>query len=99
MINSNIGLISYDEVVFAGGYPGVNNDHYYLNRNSSFWLISPARFYTPSSSSAVWKLFPTGYLNSADILIAVSPLYPVINLNSDVKVIGSGTNSDPYIVQ
>ena len=99
MINSNIGLISYEEAVFAGGYPGVNNDRYYLNRNSSFWLISPAGFYIPSSSSAVWKLFPTGYLNSADILIAVSPLYPVINLNSDVKVIGSGIGSDPYIVQ
>ena len=44
IVNASVGLLSYDEVVYAGGYYGQSNSNYYLYNNKHFWTMSPAGF-------------------------------------------------------
>lgn len=41
LVNTNIGLITCDEVIFAGGYFS-KSSNYYLNNGTNFWTMSPA---------------------------------------------------------
>ena len=95
IVNSNIGLITYDEVVFAGGYYYQANSNYYLYNNINSWSISPTGF---DQKSYVWFLNTSGFLsfNNSSVYLA---LRPVINLRTNTIVTGSGTSTDPYVVQ
>lgn len=99
LVNASVGLITYDEVVFAGAYYKEDNTSFYLYNNFSFWTMSPAGT-NPSLTAWVWRIAPTSdhqygfYLYSvADYSIG---LRPVINLNIDTKAIGLGTIDKPY---
>ena len=99
MINSGVGLITYDEVVFAGGYPLALNDSYYLDNNSGlhWWTMSPAG--QTSLASAAWGYHTTmGFCNFGTNYPSTI-VRAVINLKSDVTVMGSGTIDDPYVIQ
>ena len=50
VVNASVGLLSYDEVVYAGGYRGQSNSNYYLYNNAYFWTMSPAGFSGSSSN-------------------------------------------------
>ena len=95
VVNASVGLLTYDEVVYAGGYYGKSNSNYYLYNNTYFWTMSPAGFSGPYSS--VWGVHATGYIDfySAEGTCAVRP---VLNLNADTLATGSGTSSDPFVV-
>ena len=41
-VSASVGLLSYDEVVHAGGYYSQTNSNYYLYNNKYFWTMSPA---------------------------------------------------------
>lgn len=94
-----IGLLSSDEMLFAGSVAGTANKDYYLyNRsiNSSWWLISPSKSdmtYYPS----MMIVSSDGSIKAGAEVNTSNALRPVINLNSDVLVTGKGTISDPYI--
>lgn len=94
-----IGLLSSDEMLFAGSLVGTANKDYYLyNRsiNSSWWLLSPSKSdmtYYPSMMIAS----SDGSIKAGAEVNMSNALRPVINLNSDVLVTGKGTISDPYI--
>jgi len=98
VINSNVGLISYDEVIYAGGYPYVSNpDSYYLADITNFynsWTTSPGGV---GGSPQVW------ILNHSPFTIGLNSTYPyclrpVINLKVDTVVTGSGTSGSPWKV-
>ena len=97
LVNANIGLITYDEAVYAGGYFSRNNSNYYLYNPAIYsWTMSPAG--VASNYSYMWRIESGGYFwylssNSG------SSLRAVINLKSDVKASGTGTSSDPFVVQ
>ena len=95
VVNASVGLLTYDEVVYAGGYPYSNNNSYYLYNNTYFWTMSPAGF--SGSFSYVWYVGTTGdvYNNYVNITCAVRP---VIILNADTLATGSGTSSDPFVI-
>ena len=90
-ISAKIGLITYDEANFAGLH--------YSNTCSSCYL----KFSTPTMSIAgysgsagkVWSISSTGKLE-ATATSTSGTIYPVISLNANVEVTGSGTSSDPY---
>ena len=42
VLNLKIGLLSYDELVYAGAYPGKSNTTFYLYKNFNWWTMSPA---------------------------------------------------------
>jgi len=101
IINSKVGLITYDEVIYAGGYPTLANRNYYLyNGNesaTSMWTMTPA-------AGVGWENLPCAWVVGSDGTIYTDSVYydgsvrPVINLKSDVLATGSGTTSDPYFI-
>ena len=95
VVNASVGLLSYDEVVYAGGYYGKSNNDYYLHNNTYFWTMSPTGF--ASGSSYVWYVSTSGdiyYSYVSDI----SRLRAVLNLTANTLATGSGTSSDPFVI-
>ena len=95
VINASVGLLSYDEVVYAGGYYGKSNSNYYLYNNKYFWTMSPAGF--SGSRSNVWIVYTTGHIHDRSVS-GTYAVRPVIILNADTLATGSGTSSDPFVI-
>ena len=88
-----IGLITADEIAFAGGVYITNNKIYYLYNNQNYWTMTPHS----SISSTNFMLSSTGGI-TASIVKNYYGVRPVINLKSDTKFEGSGTSTDPFTV-
>ena len=96
IVNANIGLLTYDEVVYAGGYCNQINSNYYLYNSTYFLTISPAGF--DGSYARVWDMF-AGPL-SGPYVSSVRCLRPVLILNADTKISsGDGTKENPFTIQ
>ena len=101
-INSKIGLITADELAFAGYAFKLKNTTTYLQENATdtytnWWSLSP--IYFGGSDANVWVV--NGGLGTFD-LNYVSYTYavrPSISLKSTTKVTGDGTSSSPFIVK
>ena len=105
-----IGLITTDEVILAGHAGGVfdgtynhmkaNNGSYFVS-GTSFWTMTPAGVYNPFGNTiwytSVFYFSGSGRIDSTDA-VGPSGLRPVINLKSGVTITGSGTKTDPYVV-
>ena len=95
---AKIGMLTADEIAFAGGVYGKDNINYYLNKNASaefWWTISPSNYW---GYARVWyvakngNLAYDGYVHSNNIAVR-----PSITLSSKVKWSeGVGTASSPY---
>ena len=91
-----IGLISADEVAYAGGVYGTNNTSYYLYTNSSYWTMSPRNF--NGALASVFAVNSVGSLGHWHVNYAYG-VRPVVNLKADVQIsTGSGTSSNPYVI-
>ena len=97
VVNASVGLLTYDEVVYAGGYYAQNNNNYYLYNNTYFWTMSPAGF--SGSNSYVWIVYAAGYIYRSSVDDPSIRLRPVIILNADTLATGTGTSSDPFVIQ
>ena len=97
VVNASVGLLSYDEVVYAGGYPFSNNDNYYLNNPAiDWWTMSPAGI--SGSFSIVWCVDATGVFNSNYVNYA-RRLRAVLNLTADTQISdGDGTKENPFTI-
>ena len=96
VINASVGLLTYDEVVYAGGYYNQNNSNYYLNNPAIYWwTMSPAGF--TGSYSDVWLVRNTDSIDY-NYVNATYSLRAVLILNADTLATGSGTSSDPFVV-
>ena len=95
--NLKIGLLSADEVAFAGGKYGTNNQDFYLYKDSDYWLGTPYNFGGVFSNMFV---FSSSYsLSTRSIFNVTCDVVPVINLKSDtLYTSGTGTSSDPYVI-
>ena len=92
-----IGLITADEVAFAGGVYNTSNTSYYLYNNAAYWTMSPS-FYN-SNGARVFGVNSDGFLYAGNFVTWTSPgVRPVINIRSNVELTGSGTTSDPFVV-
>ena len=98
VVNASVGLLNYDEVVYAGGYYGQSNSNYYLNNPAIFWwTMSPAGF--SGSLSTVWYVDTTGYFNNGRVN-ATLRLRAVLILNADTQISGgNGTKENPFVVE
>ena len=91
-----IGLITADEVAFAGGVYNTYNASYYLYTGNSYWTMSPSYF---SGRANVIIVYSEGSITWHTNGVAYNiGMRPVINLRADVTITGSGTISDPYVV-
>lgn len=96
---SKIGLMTVDEVVFAGGLYEEENTNYYLYNEDidNLWWTSSL---STNSESAFYPFLVDA---SGELVDDVDgSLYrnfrPVISLNRTVIVSGTGTVNDPYVV-
>ena len=91
-----IGLITADEVAYAGGVYGSNNTSYYLYTGQYYWTMSP--YNTNSSGTArVFNVNSNGSLDWHGVDNAYG-VRPVINLKADVQFTGEGTVNSPFEV-
>lgn len=93
-----VGLITIDEVAFAGGVYLSANPEYYLYTGQTYWTMSPSHFNSSFAPANTWHVNSTGYL-SAFWVTTSSGVRPVINLSPDILITGGdGTKNNPYTV-
>ena len=101
---AKVGLLTADEIAFAGGAYGTSNATYYIKGNANsgdWWALSPS--YSDGDGARVCGLH--GRNSSADgglVVVSVSIRYggvrPALSLQSGVKISSSGIGSatNPY---
>ncbi len=97
-----VGLITADEVSFAGGLSYRVNYGYWLHTDKNYWTMSPFSLY--NKSAAVFGVHESGQIYGGS-MGNLFGLRPVINLKADTKFkfdkpdeATKGTSSNPYIV-
>ncbi|MBE6154910.1 MAG: hypothetical protein E7163_05010 [Firmicutes bacterium] len=98
LYKTKIGLITADEVAYAGGVDGVNNYSYYLYTCTWYWTLSPGLF--NGTIAYVFGVYWDGFLGDDNLVDDPDGgVRPVINLRADNLIIsGSGTETDPYVI-
>ncbi len=109
-----IGLMTADEISYAGGVYGTLNPYVYYYRNSKsgsgtdvsvtgtnyWWTMSPYSF--NSKFADMFSVRGSGYagrLSLDDVDNSSRVVRPVISLKSCVEFEGSGLSNDPYTVK
>ncbi len=97
-----VGLITMDEVIYAGGFAGQANNGYWLYTNQYYWTMSPFSMYS-SGYAQVFYVYDNGNLSGNGVNLNIYGVRPVINLKSTVKITTNGegdpgTTTNPYIV-
>ena len=94
-----IGLLTADEIAFAGSIAYTYNRSTYLQENTGttwWWSLSPYVFFV-GGRARVWFVgsgdLGSGYVNYD------GGLRPVISLISSTNVTGDGTSENPYVVE
>ena len=92
-----IGLITTDEVAYAGGVYGSTNASYYLYTNQNYWTMSPSYF--GGSLADVFDVYSTGAIGSDWGVNSAYGVRPVINLKAKVTISGGdGSSTNPYVI-
>ena len=98
ILYKKIGLISYDEVVYAGGYINKKMSAWYLYSDIDTFMINPGGF--DKTDGRGWIVYRNqDNVSGSKLLIMPSPVRPVINIKPNVKASGIGTSSDPFVVE
>ena len=105
-----IGLITMDELLLAGFGGGAfegeivyqkKGYNTFLNTGNYYWTMTPV-YGTYAIGDASWttSVFLKADNKINDFVVTVNRAYlrPVLNIRSDVTITGSGTMTDPYVV-
>jgi len=99
-----IGLLTLDEVVYAGGVVTKNgitsyNTNYYLHNGQYWWTMTPTGVYNSYNDNRIGLPTGDGRVNYGHTYHG-NGFRPVINLKSNVEVAGGfGTESEPYVIR
>ena len=110
LVNSNIGLLTYDDLIYAGNYVNQTNNSNYLNNGFSYWTMSPSGVDTFDMHSDIWFIYDNSkigclYVDWSNEKYSVGKKYyvslrPVINLKSDIQISsGNGTKDNPFTIE
>ncbi len=88
-----VGLISADELVFAGARDGSTNNKFYLYSGNNYWQLTPTSFF--AGCTRVSYISSEGYFSSQCVSNYFG-LRPVISLKPDISFSGNGTMSSPF---
>ena len=95
-----IGLLTADEIAFAGSIVYNYNRSTYLQENATdtfWWSLSPTNF--NGSFADVWLVYSGYLLYNEGGVRSYGGLRPSISLISSTSVTGNGTSEDPYVVK
>ena len=98
---NKVGMLTFDEVVFAGGGK-TTNSNYYLNNNvttNKWWAISPSYFQNIGSTTGSSIIYDNGFINADDVNSNFALRPTVTLLSSTIINSGNGTIENPYIVK
>ena len=98
-ITSKVGLITADELAFAGYAFNQNNTTTYLQENATYtwwWSLSPSRFF--GSYASVWGVDGDDGSFVGNSVNGTGGVRPSIFLKPSTNATGNGTSEDPYIV-
>ena len=93
-----VGLITADEVTYAGG-KNANNTSYYLYNGQNYWTMSPSGW--SGGYACAFAVSTSGYISDWYVNNTSLGVRPVINLKADTLFAsgGTGTLDNPYVVQ
>ena len=91
-----VGLISADEITFAGLPAGKTNNSFYLYTGDYYWAGSPVEF-TDGIRAYGFYVGDDGYLYYGRVYYSYG-VRGVVSLSSESKLLGSGTYNDVYTV-
>ena len=91
-----VGLITIDEVAMAGGHFVTDNRNYYLYTGTFYYTMTP-NFFRSTGTAFVFIVNNTGKFPNSSIG-SIAYIRPVINLNGNVKLSGTGTYDNVYEV-
>jgi len=96
-LDNPIGLITADEVAYAGGVYNETNESMYLSGVNT-WTMSP--FYFFGGDAYAWVVSGGGIAGSGYVDYGAG-VRPVINLKSTVEIVegGTGTSGNPYVIK
>ena len=98
-INSKVGLITADELAYAGYAYAKNNTTTYLQENATdtyWWSLSPVVF--GSGAAVVWNVNGGNGRFVDNSVRGTFGVRPSISLKSTTNVTGEGTSSSPFII-
>lgn len=97
-----IGLLTSDEVLFAGHGFQIRNETNYLYENSSavwWWTMSPGN-YSSNDVGFLFNLYVGDDGVSGNYVINEQGLRPTIALTSTTRISkGTGTSENPYVIK
>ena len=94
-----IGLITADELNFAGLSYGYLNKMSYTYYSGSYWTMTPQDYVSSVTTARVWRAQGDGSIGYGSIT-DTGNIRPVINLKADTEISsGIGTKNDPFIVK
>lgn len=113
MLNEPVGLITADELTFAGSRtqiktydPVVENLKYYLHTGISFWTMTPFSFYTENSIAGVRGFFEqrsSGKVAFNTFSQTAGGIRPVISLKNNALIYNeetsNGSREYPFVVE
>lgn len=94
-----IGLLTIDEVIYAGASIDSANTNYYLQKEEidSWWTMSASK--DNESGIYFYSINKDGSINADSVGNSPKNIRPVINLKKDVKMIGDGTKENPFKIE
>ena len=98
-ITSKVGLITADELAFAGYAWNIGNTTTYLQENATdtyWWSLSPSDF--SGGRAGVWIVYGSSGIFGNIYVSDTYGVRPSISLKSTTNVTGEGTSSTPYII-
>ena len=102
VFEDKIGLLSSDEYVFAGGAFRTSNTTMFLNDFSSsyaWWTLSPAYYDSYLTTVGLFMVNANGSITDwpdGNTIKNAYAIRPVITVNGNLTITGSGTSTDPY---
>ena len=99
-LNYPVGLITADELAFAGMVNELTNLHGWAYNNYNYYTMTPKLFYSTGMAPYVWVMDGNDD-NFGEWRIGSNiSVRPVINLKSDVEITGGiGTINDPFVIK
>ena len=91
-----VGLITVDEALAGGGKGGSSNSSYYLYTGNYYWTMSP--YYFSGTVAFEFLVRSGGVIYNYNVSRSYG-VRPVLSLKSDITLTGTGTQTDPWIVQ
>ena len=98
-INSKVGLVTADELAYAGYAYNIGNTTTYLQENATdtyWWSLSPFGF--NFGGAGVWYVRGSGGYLNFDSVRNARGLRPSISLKSTTNATGEGTSDSPFII-